>query len=145
MKSWGDTAEDDGPIVPGSKPLKNTSTRRVIRGPEGFDISELKSTTWNIGGQPRQFYTVGELAKALGREPVTIRSWEHKGWMPPPKFRTPKPRGVQLPDKAMKGRRLYTQEQVLYLVSAVRDFGLVEPKTADWGGFHLRMLEYPQD
>jgi hypothetical protein len=138
-----DKPAPDAPTVPGRRPLKNAGD-----DPEpldGFNLAELKSTTWHIGGEDREFYSIGELAKAIGRTPVTVRSWESKGWLPAPRFRTPSPRAEQLPGKAMKGKRLYSAEQVLYLVSAVRDFNLVEPQTADWDGFHRRMKQYPKD
>jgi hypothetical protein len=134
---------DEAPAVPGKKPLKNAG--KPEEKVDGFDISQLKSTTWSIGGVVREFYTIGELAKAVGRKAVTLRSWETKGWLPAPKYRTPKPSREQIPGKPAKGNRLYSREQVLYLVAAAEEFRLQDYTAADWDGFRRHMQKYPQD
>jgi hypothetical protein len=134
---------DDAPTVPGKKPLKNAGNKP--EKVDGFDINELKSTTWAIGGKTREFYTIGEVAKAVGRSAITLRSWESKGWLPAPKYRTPKPSGEQIPGKPAKGKRLYSREQVLYLVAAAERFCLRDYTAGDWDGFRRHMQNYPQD
>lgn len=133
----------EAPVVPGRKPLKNlVQSEETV---DGFDIGQLKSTKWAIGGVVREFYTIGELSKAVGRKAVTLRSWESKGWLPAPKYRTPKPAKEQLPGKPAKGKRLYSREQVLYLVAAAAEFRLQDYTAADWDGFRRHMKKYPQD
>lgn len=136
--------EDDAPAVPGKRPLKNVDTNKQ-EALDSFDIDQLKSSTWAINGVAREFYTIGQLAKAIGRKPVTLRSWEAKGWLPVPKYRTPKPSKEQIPGRPAKGNRLYSREQVLYLVAAAEAFDLRDPLNADWDGFRHHMKDYPQD
>lgn len=137
-------ADAAAPKVPGRKPLKNAGEQKQ-ETVDGFDVGQLKSSTWSINGTAREFYTIGELAKAVGRKAVTLRSWEAKGWLPVPKYRTPKPSREQIPGKPAKGNRLYSRKQVLYLVAAAEEFGLRDPLHADWDGFRHRMKSYPQD
>lgn len=59
---------------------------------------------YKIGGKLVTLYTVGELASAIGRVPVTVRKWELFGNIP----------RAALRDKA--GRRLYYKEEVNALV-----------------------------
>jgi hypothetical protein len=62
----------------------------------------LKPRIYNVGGKDVEFFTVGELAKALNREPGTIRKWENTGIIPKTFYSSPSedPRGK---------RRLYTR------------------------------------
>jgi hypothetical protein len=124
----------DLPDWPGNKPPKNR--------PGGNKPSELddrfngaKSKIYRMNGVERRFFTVGELAKALNRRPVTLRMWESKGWIPKANYRTPAPRGVQIPGKPTKGRRLYSLEQVEFLLDAVKRFNLDVPVQANWEDF----------
>ena len=144
LSKFDKPAPDDAPTVPGKKPLKNAGVQPQ-ETVDGFDIGQLKYTTWTINGSPREFYSIGELAKAVGRKAVTLRSWEAKGWLPAPKYRTPKPSREQIPGKPAKGKRLYSREQVLYLVAAAAEFRLQDYTAADWDGFRHHMKSYPQD
>lgn len=126
---------------PGSTPPRN-STSSLDSQPDSW-LNSLSSLTYSVNGVERKFYTIGSLCAALGNKPVTIRSWESKGWLPKPKFRTPPPRGSQIPGKAIKGRRLYTMEQVVFIVETYERF-IVVPKNPNWDGFrtHIRQ-HYP--
>ena len=84
--------------------------------------------------EPKKMYTIGALSYALGKKPVTVRSWELKGWLPEATYRTSKPRGEQVPGRAIRGKRLYSEEQVLFLVKAY-DTYILTPARADWPGF----------
>jgi predicted transcriptional regulator len=55
---------------------------------------------YELKGREVVMYSIGELAKELGRESQTIRKWEQAGIIPPTRFR----------DKTNK--RLYPQEIV---------------------------------
>jgi hypothetical protein len=66
------------------------------------------------------FYTVGTLAKALGREPVTIRKWEADGVIP-------KPTLVKTSTDPRGRRRLYTKAQVLGLRELAKQEGILSP------------------
>jgi hypothetical protein len=94
-----------------------------------------RSTNYKVGGKLREFYTIGELAKLLHRKSVTIRKWESNGWIPHANYRTPAPRGVGVQGGEPKGRRLYSREQVIFLLTAVEVYRLNEQREADWTGF----------
>lgn len=105
-----------------------------------------KSKIMRVNGVDRQFFTVGELAKALNRKPVTIRMWETKGWLPKAKYRTPAPKAEQIPGKALKGRRLYSLEQVEFLITALSRYEIDDPAKANWVGFRQHIKnQWPND
>jgi hypothetical protein len=95
-------------------------------------------------GSIKTFYTISTVARIFGRRTVTIRSWEDRGDLPRPKYRTPKPRGKHL-GSAPAGRRLYTQEQVDYLVLLCERYNMMDHYRADWEGFRQAMADYPSD
>jgi hypothetical protein len=98
-------------------------------------LNGARSKVYRIGGSDKEFFTVGELAKALSRKPVTIRMWEQRGWIPKVKYRTPPPAGEQLPGKTPKGRRLYSKDQVVLLSDAATKYKLGDVRHANWVGF----------
>jgi hypothetical protein len=61
--------------------------------------------------------------------------WEQQGWIPRATFRTPTPRGQQIPGKTLKGRRLYSLSQVEFLMDALEHFKIDDPNKANWDGF----------
>lgn len=112
-------------------------------GDDMFD--NLPYRKYLVDGVPKPFYTVGALARALGRSPVTIRSWESKGWLPSASFRAPAPRSQQIPGKASMGHRLYSREQIEFLVHAFYHFRLDKVKGHDWPGFRKHIQDnYPR-
>jgi hypothetical protein len=123
---------EDEKTYPGKTPPRNAGP--VIDSEEQQWLNSLPAQEFSIGGEVRKFYTIGALAQALGKQPVTIRSWEQKGWLPPATFRTPAPRGPQIPGKAIKGRRLYSQEQLLFLTAAYKKY-ILDPRFPNWDGF----------
>jgi hypothetical protein len=63
-------------------------------------------------GGMRDFFTIGHLAKALGRSTVTIRAWESRGVLPTSDYRGPRPRTTPNFGSTPRGKRLWTREQV---------------------------------
>lgn len=105
-------------FYPGSRhPLVRHPNRREEPRPDPSRW-DAKPKTLSVGGQDREFFTVGNLAQALGRKPVTMRAWERAGVIPKPTFRKPSqdPRGA---------RRLYTREQVEGMVQIAKEEGLL--------------------
>lgn len=142
IKSKREQAKEDPKEYPGGTPPKN---RRVVDTPEHEWLNELRAYEYAVGGVPRKFYTVGSLAKVLNRSTVTIRSWEAKGWIPPASFRTPPPKGEQAPGKAVRGRRLYSEAQLVFLVEAAMAYKIDHPKDNDWDGFRKHIDQnYPR-
>lgn len=102
---------------PGKKPPRN----RTVRKPKRIDdpFAGIKPATYILRGERVDVYTVGQLAKVIGRKAVTIRAWESRGIIPPTTYRTQLPVGIQAPGKSLKGRRLYTKKQVDLILFAV--------------------------
>lgn len=105
-------------FYPGSTKEIVRKPRKAARDLDGWDSDELTRRVLKVQGEDREFFTVGALAKALGRRPVTIRAWERKGVIPKPTFRRPgaTPEG---------NRRLYTREQISGMVRIATEEGLM--------------------
>lgn len=123
---------DDLPDFPGKTPPKNRvgSPKRALH-----DLNGAKGKFYKINGIDTEMFTIGELCKAIGRKPVTVRMWESKGWIPKANYRTPPPQGEQVPGKAVKGRRLYTRSQVEFLAHAVESYPLDDHNVKTWDKF----------
>lgn len=131
----------DLPDWPGSTPPKNRSTSP--KRPKGEEeLNGAKGKVYRISGEDVEMFTVGELARALGRKPGTIRMWESRGWIPRAKFRTPAPQGPQLPNAPTKGRRLYSRSQVEFLVEAVAKFKLDDKVQNEWEKFKVHIKNF---
>lgn len=123
----------DLPNYPGSKKPKNRKGYETLGDPS----DNVKPTFYTINGVRQEFYTVGQLARLLGRKPVTLRMWESRGWIPPATYRSAIPKSQQLPGKQSKGRRLYTRAQVELIIQAVERFIGDQPRlsSAKWSEF----------
>jgi hypothetical protein len=88
-----------------------------------------KPKLFNINGETTEFYTVGQLAAAMRRSPVTIRKWERLGHIPIASFRTPG-------NVRQKARRLYSRAQLEIMVSIAADEGLMDGTVDAQGILH---------
>lgn len=133
----------DLPDFPGKRVPKNREQKVKAVAEDQYNGATPKK--YMINGQQVQMFTIGELAKALGKSPSTLRVWEHRGWLPKAKYRTPKPVRQQIPEKASRGRRLYSVEQVEFLMEAMERFNIREVNHGDWNGFrnHIK-ANWPQ-
>jgi hypothetical protein len=77
-----------------------------------------KPKVYTVRGKDVEFFSIGQLALALNRRPVTIRKWESEGIIPRSTFTAPSddPRGK---------RRLYTRKQVEGIVKIAREEGIL--------------------
>lgn len=116
---FGDLTEDD--YYPGSKRRRSDPPPPPPPAAEAPPWDKRPKTVAKYPGV--EFFTIGDLARALNRQPVTIRSWEAKGLMPPAKYRK-------------KDRRLYTRRQVEGLMEICERFGVLK--------FHVRPDRIPQ-
>jgi len=85
-----------------------------------------------------EFFTIGALAEALGRQTGTIRAWEDKKIIPLAPFREPAPPTANLPERVAKGRRLYTHQQIEAAIAAAKASGVYETSnalSANWPEF----------
>lgn len=71
-----------------------------------------------LRGREVEFFTIGQVARALGRSAVTLRSWEAKGILPTTGYHTVSrdPRGR---------RRLYTRPQAMGIIRIARELGVM--------------------
>lgn len=126
---------------PGKRPPKN----RGLTPPEKpVPAWDAKPRNYRVRGEPREFFTIGHLARALGCKPVTIRKWETERKLPVTRYRSPKPKGTQVPGKAVQGLRLYTRHQVEVVRRAASTVGVPakDPnKPVDWALFTRMVRE----
>jgi len=127
---------------PGVTPPRNRPGGEAYQARKDIRQGEKTYTFAVSGGEVKTFYTIKTIAKIFGRTQVTIRSWEDKGILPKPRYRTPPPRGHYL-GKEAKGRRLYTQDQVDYLLLLCERYNMLDSRKADWDGFQAAMKQYP--
>jgi hypothetical protein len=126
---------NDLPDFPGKTPPKNRSSKQSRSSQLDDRFNGAVGKVFKVNGEDRTFYSIGELAKCLRRKPVTIRMWEQQGWIPKATYRTPTPKGEQIPGKTLKGRRLYSLSQVEFLMDALEHFKIDDPNKANWDGF----------
>lgn len=129
--------------VPGKRPRRDVAALDVPKKGVGVDDEwDTKPIIKHIKGKPIEFFTIGNLAAALGRRPVTVRSWEMKGWLPKSPYRTKMPKGAQVPGKETQGRRLYTRAQVQTVIDAARANKVLanNARDADWLKFRKTVL-----
>lgn len=110
---------------PGNRPPRRS--KQPPAPPVGETDWDAKPVILKRRGEDTEFFTIGALAAALGVRPVTVRSWEDKGWLPTSRFRTPAPDKHPVDGKTPMGRRLYTREQIEAVVSAAIALGVVGP------------------
>lgn len=107
------------------------STRPLVRHPNRLNTEAVQSAAdsraWDakprkyvVAGAETEFFTVGDLSKALGRQPVTIRKWEREGVIPKSTYQSPGK------DGDVRGRRrLYTRQQVEGMVRIAQEEGVL--------------------
>lgn len=135
---------DDLPDYPGKRPPINRpdSPKHKLTSAEAAERWDANPQRFMLKGQEVELFKVGALAKALDRRPVTIRAWETEGLIPQANFRTPTPKGEQVPGKQVKGRRLYLRSQIEFLILAVKQYHMGDPKKADKAGFRAHVAKH---
>lgn len=108
---------------PGStKPLvrhPNRPTLHTEAAPSAADW-DAKPRKGVVNGVETSFYTVGQLAQALGRQAGTVRKWEREGVIPKSTYQSPGR------DGDVRGRRrLYTRDQVEGIVRIAQEEGVL--------------------
>lgn len=107
-------------VFPGSKtPLEFESINRArIKTVDGWDAKPLYFT---VGGTSFEFFSIGQLSKALGnRSPITLRKWEQEGTLPKSIFIKP----AATPNGR---RRMYTRGMVEGLIRIAKEEGVLFP------------------
>ena len=75
---------------------------------------------FHYNGKVTKLYTIGALAMALGKRPVTIRKWIRQGVIPEAGLKT-SPITKTLGDA---GRRLFSEEQIEAMVKIAKETGV---------------------
>jgi hypothetical protein len=102
---------------PGSSKPRVTPQAAPDRARDGVEW-DAKPRIYTVAGKETEFFTVGQLARALGREAVTIRKWEREGVIPRAQFNAPS-------DDVRGRRRLYTRAQVEGIVRIALEEGVM--------------------
>lgn len=106
---------------PGSKKSKKEYTGQEQKPPvDDIPLDLGKAKLVLVNGQPKELYPLGAVARALNRQPVTVRKWESEGIIPVSPFILPShdPRGQ---------RRLYSKEHIMGLRQAAEEEGVLQP------------------
>jgi hypothetical protein len=122
-------------FYPGSKQRRRESIemrrermaaeRTEAKDNEAWDARPtVKHFTLNGHHIEREMFPIGALGKALGRDPVTIRAWIRKGWLPEARFLTKPLPGT----RGDAPRRLYTRAQIEGILAIAREEGLLKEK-----------------
>lgn len=104
------------------KPINRNIPAPIVETPDAWDD---KPIFYVYKGEKKEFFTIANLAAALGRSPITIRSWENKGMLPKSPYRSPKPKGKKLPGVEQKGKRLWTREQIDGILTIASQEGVI--------------------
>ena len=80
-------------------------------------------------GRQIQMYTLGSLAKALGRPTKTVRYWVENGILPTSPYRLP---SKESNGKVYAGRRLYSKAMVQATVELFDKARLLETTRIEW-------------
>jgi hypothetical protein len=102
-------------------------------------VAEIpKDTSWETdafdkvlpNGRQIQMYTLGSLAKALGRPTKTVRYWVENGILPTSPYRLPSKQGAN--GAVYAGRRLYSKAMVEATVGLFDKAGLLGIDRIEW-------------
>lgn len=85
-----------------------------------LDAWDAKPRIYKVNGQDTEFFTVGHLAIAMNRKPLTIRQWERKGIIPKSTYQRAGRNGSQ-----HGRRRLYTRPQIEGMIKIAGEEGLL--------------------
>jgi hypothetical protein len=117
MKDWEEEFRKVDYYPGSSTKINKQSVERVyVPSEDGWDSHPRN---YKLKGKDTDFFSLGDLAKALGRKPVTLRKWEAQGVIPKSTYQRPSedPRGR---------RRLYTRPQIEGIVRIAREEGILK-------------------
>jgi len=116
--------------IPGSKkkrrePDPKVSQRKNVED-SGWDARPIMKT---LGGQEVEVFTISALAQALGKQIVTIRLWERKGYIPRAPYRL---RSKSLRGQKTGGNRVYTRALIESAIEEFNRRGLLGSARVEW-------------
>lgn len=115
---------------PGSKRKRKEKKEEPVkvRELEDWDAQPYVKTLPN--GRDVEFFTLGSLAKALGRPIITVRTWTNKGQLPLPPYRMPAV--TDRNGNPWAGRRLYSRPMIEVAVDVFKRNGLLHLDRIEW-------------
>jgi hypothetical protein len=117
-------------FVPGSKQKRRQPDAAPTRAKRP-DQSSWDSVSYmkKVNGKEVEFFTIGALAKALGKAEGSIRSWQTKGYMPNTPYRLP---AKVVNGKTIAGRRLFTRSMIESAVATFAARDLLDSPRVEW-------------
>jgi hypothetical protein len=120
--------------APGSKkPRRDDSEVAVKRRAKALGESngwDANPVTKYLQGVETEVFTIGALAQALGKQIVTIRLWERKGYIPIAPYRL---RSKVLKGNKVNGNRVYTRRLIEVAIEEFTKRGLLGSARVEWG------------
>lgn len=114
MSSWFNELDD---YYPGSSERRGKPPA-LPPEPSG-DSWDSSPRKFVIDGIAYEFFTIGDLAAALHRKPVTIRQWESVGLIPVTKLRSPS-------EHVSKRHRIYSRPLVEGILRIAAEEGILD-------------------
>lgn len=123
---------------PGSKKtiperVPEAAATQAAKGPS-FDAA-IDRQTWGTPvmkrakGKPIELWTMGAIARAMGRSFDTMRQWEKNGRLPPAPFRFRVAKG---PRGEPCYRRYYSERSIRAAIDCAEEAGFYETSRIDW-------------
>lgn len=101
-------------------PGKRKPVNRGAKPPPEPAPWDTRPAHYFVGGEQREFFTIGHLAAALGYSVQSIRAWEAAGLLPRTPYRSSKPKKAATAKVNVKGRRLWTREQIVGILAIAK-------------------------
>lgn len=110
--------EDLGSYYPGSRERRQTVPASRPSAVEEEDLLGA-GTIMTVRGREVEFFTIGQVARAINRKAGTLRAWEDKGILPESGYvkRGKDPRG---------DRRLYSRDQAEGIIRLAKACGVMD-------------------
>lgn len=107
-----------GQYYPGSREVRQTVPASRPLAVEEVDLLG-EGTMMTVRGREVEFFTIGQVARAINRKAGTLRAWEDKGILPESGYvkRGKDPRG---------DRRLYSRDQAEGIVRLAKACGVMD-------------------
>jgi hypothetical protein len=121
---------------PGRRQPVNRVTPKVQNEAVDWAAKPLK---YMVGGEEREFFSIGHLAKALGYSVQSIRAWENTQLLPKSRYRSPNQRRANQPEHLTKGKRLWTREQIEGILRIASEEGVILNKKPPTPRFAARV------
>ena len=102
------------------KPVGRERPKPLPPEPDPWDA---KPRHYYVNGVKTQFFTIGQVSRALHRSARSIRAWERDGIIPPARFRAPSPKRSKIKEA---GDRLWTRAQVEVMIRAAQEEGVLD-------------------